>query len=375
MKAKFALLARVSGQYLSVEFHKGVPIPPAGASSYYVRFSADGVRHTKPLGRDLQAAHLEIQNMELGREYQKRGLAVPVTFVIKEKSLPIHAQKYLAEIKGNQARTTYTAYAFGIASFLAFCGRSNLDAVSRADMLDFKNFLRSEGYSERTVFNQFSCVLVFLKWAGMPVTLKRGDWPKPDTRDPQEYSEEEIRAILVCAGVTDRLLVNSLACSGMRSSELQHLTYGDIDFHSNIWTVRPKAGWKTKTKNAQREIPIPGWLNLQIAEHMKNLKQTKADTVFVTQDGKPLNNKQVIRKIKTLAKLAKLTGRVDVHKFRSTAISRWLRAGNGITDIMRWVGHSDPTTIMHYAAKANLRRPEVHERATAAFASFAGVGD
>lgn len=375
MKAKFVLLARVSGQYVNVDFRNGNPVPPPGASSYYVRFSAHGARHTKPLGHDFQTAVLEVKNLTLGREAQKLGLAAPPTLIIKEKSLAIRAQKYLAEIEANKAHATYVAYAFAVTKFLAFCERSKLDAVTRADMLEFKHSLRKEYDSERSVFNHFTVAVVFLKWAEMPVTLKAGDWPKPNLRDPEEYFEEQIAALLTHANSSERLLVNALACSGVRSGELQHLTYGDVDFRYSNWTIRPKVGWKTKTENAKRDIPIPAWLNAQIAERMKDLKKTNTDTIFFRASGKPYEGDGLLRVIKNLGKRAGLTGRVDVHKFRSTAISRWLRAGNSVTDIMRWVGHSNPATIMHYAAKANLRRPEVHERATSAFASFAGVGD
>jgi len=42
---------------------------------------------------------------------------------------------------------------------------------------------------------------------------------------------------------------------------------------------------------------------------------------------------------------------------------------------MKWVGHNHPTTILRYAAKVNVRNPEVHNRATRAFAQFEGIGD
>lgn len=375
MKAKFALLARVSGQYLSVEFHKGVPIAPAGASSYYVRFSVDGVRHTKPLGKDLQTAHLEIQNLELGREYQKRGLPAPLTLIARENSLAIRAQEYLAEVRANKEPGTWTSYTQSMNYFLSFCKRSTLQTITRADLLDFKNYLREEGYSERTVFNHFGNVVIFLKWAGTPVLLKRGDRPDMDEHDPEEYSGEELNAMLQHATREDRLVVNLLLCSGMRSGELAHLTYKDVDFRFNILTVCQKDGWKTKTKTSRREIPIPPWLAQQLKERKENFKRHPGDPVFVRPSGRPYNNQSLLDLVQRVARPVEVAGKIKVHKFRSTYITRCLRAGMSVPDVMRLVGHVNPETMMRYAAKANLRRPEVHERATSAFASFAGVGD
>jgi integrase len=66
---------------------------------------------------------------------------------------------------------------------------------------------------------------------------------------------------------------------------------------------------------------------------------------------------------------------VDDHKFRSTAITRWLRDGVAPQDVMVWVGHVSLETILRYAAKVNVRRAETLKKATKTFAQFANVGD
>jgi integrase len=70
-----------------------------------------------------------------------------------------------------------------------------------------------------------------------------------------------------------------------------------------------------------------------------------------------------------------VTGRVDNHKFRSTAITRWLRNGSTVPEVMAYVGHVNPVTIMRYAAKVNLQKRENREKATQPFSKFAMVGD
>jgi len=55
-------------------------------------------------------------------------------------------------------------------------------------------------------------------------------------------------------------------------------------------------------------------------------------------------NAHLLRIVKRVGKRAGLTGiRVDDHRFRSTAITRWLREGNSVPDVMAWVGHKSPT--------------------------------
>jgi integrase len=65
---------------------------------------------------------------------------------------------------------------------------------------------------------------------------------------------------------------------------------------------------------------------------------------------------------------------VDDHKFRSTAITRWLREGNSPQDVMAWVGHKSLATILRYAAKVKLEKPETQQKAHSLFARFANIG-
>ena len=132
--------------------------------------------------------------------------------------------------------------------------------MKRQDLLDLKLHLRNEKLSERSIYNNFLNVMVFLKWAGVNAGVKKNDWPAKPEREPEEYSDEELVALLNAAdnnenlkskhsrGVgklphwgSERLLLNSFLCSALRSGEMAHLTYGDIDFKHSVWTVAPSA--------------------------------------------------------------------------------------------------------------------------------------
>src|SRR5262249_15807489 len=151
-------------------------------------------------------------------------------------------------------------------------------------------------------------------------------------------------------------------------------TYGDIDFKHSVWTVQPKATWNTKTEESQRDVPVPQWLTEKIEERMQTSGRSKKNLIFFNTKGEP--DKHILRVVKRVAKRAGLSDtRVDDHKFRSTAITRWLRKGNTVPDVMSWVGHVDPETILRYAAKVKVREAATLQRASEAFANFAGVGD
>lgn len=78
MRAKFTLIRRVAGRFLTVPFREGVPVAPESGGSYYARFTEDGKRHCKPLGNELGGALAAIRKLELMREYNVRGLPAPL---------------------------------------------------------------------------------------------------------------------------------------------------------------------------------------------------------------------------------------------------------------------------------------------------------
>jgi integrase len=83
----------------------------------------------------------------------------------------------------------------------------------------------------------------------------------------------------------------------------------------------------------------------------------------------------LLRITQRIAELAGIEGRVDNHKFRATAITTWLRNGIAVPDVMDWVGHKSPDTILLYYAKVKLEEKEHRQKATQAFDRFSAVGD
>jgi integrase len=377
MKAKFTLLARSGQKFSAVEVKRGKFVEPPGSPRYYVRYTdKEGKRQVQSLGTNFAAACADIQSMEIAREYVRRGIEPPDALAAKESSLADRIAEYLEEIKNNKARKTWQAYSNSLGFFKASVNKSRVQGVVRADMLAFKSYLRDKAeLSHRSVYNNFLNVIVFLKWAGVKFDprLTLADWPPKPEREPEEYTDEEINLMLNAASGEERLILNSFLCTALRSGELAHLTYGDIDFKYSIWTVQPKLDWTTKTEESQRDVPAPVWLTQKIAGRMKDTNSQRDALIFPNLKGKA--DLHLLRIVKRVAKVAKIEGRVDDHKFRSTCITRWLRDGKTVPEVMRWVGHVDPNTLLRYAAKANIRDAQVHKSATAAFERFSGVGD
>jgi integrase len=339
---------------------------------------------SEPIYRTIAAAR-EAANADSGKTPAQASIPGSVV-----GGLAIQIDKYLSEIQANKSHKTYLAYANSLVLFRESCRKSDVGDVNRSDILNFKLYLTNrklddgERISPRACFNNFLNVSVFFKWAGrsfISMGTKKSDWfPKPE-REPEAYTEEEMNALFKAANDNERLVLKSFLNSGFRSGELAHLTYSDIDAQYSIWKVRPKTlvlsdgrrEWKPKTQESQREVAVHPNITKKIMARKKALGASDNDLIFPNREGNPDNH--LLRIVKRVAKKAKVTGRVDDHKFRSTAITLWLQDGNTVPDVMRWVGHVDPKTILRYAEKVNLRKDETRKRTMKTFDAFATMGD
>jgi integrase len=349
-----------------------------GGRGFQFRYR-DG-RYSEPIYKTVEEART-MANADSGKVATQVAAAAGIV-----GSLGDMIDKFLAEVQANKARKTHLSYANSLKMFRESCRKSAINAVDRSDVMAFKlylkNYTQNDGtkLSARSLFNNFLNTAVFFKWAKRSfksMGVNKGDWfPKPE-REPEAYSTEELKSLFEAADADQRLLLKSFLNTGFRSGEIAHLTYGDIDVRHSIWTVRAKTlngrEWKPKTADSEREVAVDPELTKKIMARKAAAKATDDMLVFPNRDGSP--DHHLLRIVKRVAAKAGVTGRVDDHKFRSTAITLWLDAGHKVPDVMAWVGHVDPKTILRYAAKVNLRKAENRAKITGAFKQFSAMGD
>jgi len=357
---------------------------------FYIREQHNGdTTWTRLQARTLTDAKAEAQKAQAVREAVAKGVEIAAPDNENKERLPSKVAAYLAEIESNKSIATWNAYRRSTELFLESCKKLNVGDVGRTDMLHFKTYLKRQDFSGRTIYNHFLNITIFFVWAkGEEDTLglNENDWPEKPERDPEAYNEEEIKLLLEMAAKTlrglerekdekkdDRLLINAFLNSGLRDGELSHLTYGDIDVKHSLWKVRAKEAHNLKTKGSKRDVPVGEWLTAKVMERRKSDGRQETDLIFPSSSGGV--DTHLIRVTQRIAKLAGVTGRVDNHKFRATAITKWLRDGNTIFDVMKWVGHTSTATLERYAEKLKLEDAANRRKATRSFDRYATVGD
>jgi integrase len=341
--------------------------------------------------QDAKVEALDIQNI---LSAATAGLAVKEAEAITEgDTLKGTITEYLDEIEVNKARKSWLAYKNSLENFFSdFCKKRFVRDVNRKDMIEFKKYLQDkEGVSPRSVYNHFLNTMIFFKWAKHNMEVKggeKGDWPPKPERDADAYTDDEIKKLMRAADTengerikkngkevwAERLVLFSFLLSGLRSGELSHLTYGDIDEDTSVWKVQEKDGWNPKTKSGKRDVAVDPWLTEKILEHKNGFRDT--DFVFSQLRDATKPDHHLLRIVKKVAKRAGLTGRFDDHKFRSTWITNQLRTKkNTDLDIAKWAGHGDTNTLKRYYKMLSFEDAASRAKATAANSKYAGMGD
>jgi integrase len=366
-------LAFVPGQ-------RGALVAAAELPPFYVRDQRGGKQWIRLEARTLQEAKTEAAQQQHVLQARANGVDVVSASGDSTERLTSKVDAYLAEIEANRARKSWLAYKNTLENFfLKSCHKLRLAEINRQDILAFKTFLKNKEIADRSIYNHFLNVMIFLKWAGHKVDIskKKGDWPDKAERVVEAYTNEELEKLFRAADHDERLLLKALLFSGFREGEIAHLTYRDIDATNSLWKVQKKKDWEPKTKASQRQVPVPEPLTNNIMERMRKGKRQLDDLVFPQKLHPDKADGHLLKIVKRVAKRAKFTDiRVDQHKFRATYITlQLLNPKNPQLDVTKWVGHKDTKMLSRYYEAANLRNKDTFARATESFNGFIKSGD
>lgn len=137
---------------------------------------------------------------------------------------------------------------------------------------------------------------------------------------------------------------------GLRVGETLALRIGDIDLRKNIVRVTKTLtkdrdehvimGGTTKTYAGIREIPIPDFIRDSIMEQMVLAENNPDKQLFISQNGKLIDGKNVNRQLKKRLAVLGITG-ITTHSLRHTFGTRCVEAGMREVALQRLMGHTD----------------------------------
>lgn len=141
-----------------------------------------------------------------------------------------------------------------------------------------------------------------------------------------------------------KVLIKTLANSGIRVSELKYLTVESVQ--QNECTIY--------SKGKIRVIYIPNHLRKELLDYCK--KQTiEQGSIFVNKEGKPLNRVTIWRKIKKAAKISDIPEtKAFPHNFRHLYAVTFYQKNKDVNLLASLLGHSNINTTRIYLQEDEL---------------------
>lgn len=198
------------------------------------------------------------------------------------------------------------------------------------------------------------------------VTRLRG--PKIVERRADPLPTEEARRLLAAipaytlAGQRDRVLFRLFLESGLRISEMLHLTVAHCRLDLPALIVRHGKNDK------DRVVPLTADMADALRHYLDSIRPALArrsspPTVWLAHTGRAMAATTLRDRLRYYARLAGLEGRrIHPHKLRATFATRLDQAGTNVTVIQELMGHSDIKTTAHYVGVAGREMREAIDR-------------
>jgi integrase/recombinase XerD len=243
-----------------------------------------------------------------------------------------------------------------------------IDQLATSRVLNsYVEFLRGQGYSNKTLSNRMGFVFSLLKANGVETPSKLIKLPKVQRTRTKAYGAEELSKLFAAMTPEEYLRYLFFLRTGCREQEVQYATWKDLDLKGLRFTVsgEGKSDVEFLPKNhEERQVPLTTELGALLYAYKKHAVSDR--WVFTNEDGKPEGH--FLRKFKAIAKRAGLNcgqckvaireGRYDnrhevevtcktrpvceehyLHRLRKTAATNWLRSGFDLMKIKNWLGH------------------------------------
>lgn len=275
---------------------------------------------------------------------------------------------YLSVEKG-LSRNTVNAYATDLKKHLLFMKEKGQEPVKagKADILNFLELLRSDGYSISTVCRYISSIKALYKFLLLEKLIQDDptenlQTPKKWERVPKALSVSDVKDLLNATfspktALRDSSMLELLYSSGLRVSELVNIKLGDIHFDAGFIRVLGKG-------SKERIVPV----NLRALAKIKNysekerpaiLKKKQSLYLFVTRTGRSMTRQRFWQTLKAIGKQSGIE--LSPHTIRHCFATHLLEGGADLRSLQKMLGHSDISTTQIYTKVTTDRIKKVYK--------------
>lgn len=275
-----------------------------------------------------------------------------MTYTITPEKIHLFLQLLREE---ERSAGTIENYQRHIKAFAAWAGEAD---VTRELAAKWKAHLLSRGYAPGTVnamlvpLNRF---FSFLGWHGCRVKSLRIQ-RRMFRENRRELTRSEYARLLSAARSQGRerlaLLMESICATGIRVSEVEHLT---------VEAVRAGRA-EISLKGKIRTILIPSRLRKKLLQ-FAHKEKTASGAIFRTKSGRPISRKQIWAEMKSLCRAAGVMAtKVFPHNLRHLFARAFYQVSHDIAKLADVLGHSSIETTRIYLISTSTEHERQLER-------------
>lgn len=292
--------------------------------------------------------------------------------------------RYLRHLKleRNMAGNTLTAYGRDLRRFAHYLddqhGVEDIAEVDRDLLHEYLADLHADGLQPRSIVRHLSTLRNFCAWL-----LDRGlvrdnpaallDTPKWNPGLPEVLSRDEIERLLAVPGsgsdraIRDTAMLQTLYATGLRVSELVHLTLNDLDLERGLLRCLGKG-------RKERLVPIGEVARAGLVAYLSEARPQlvksgqrgrrgpQPQALFVTSQCKAMTRQGFWKLVKRYAQQAGIDKPISPHKLRHSFATHLLAGGADLRAVQVLLGHADIGTTQIYTHVQRDRLREVYDR-------------
>ena len=263
----------------------------------------------------------------------------------------------------NRSAATVRAYQTDIQQFISFLHANNVSiltpaAVEKVDVVEYLSSLAKRELTGIARARKMSAIREYFRFLeGIGVITKSPttgiETPKRERNGRQVLRSDEYTKMLSLAGANPRdyAILQVFLQTGIRVSELAHLTTEDIDFIKPAITVRGKG-------SVEREIALEKKGIHALKSYLAVRGEHFTKRVFLNYQGEPISERGIRKLVVKYRREAGITKKASCHTLRHTFATCKAEKGVPAYQLQQWLGHANLNTTQIYIhlGKQNARK-------------------
>lgn len=276
-------------------------------------------------------------------------------------------ETYLLLEKGLSENTTIN-YIRDLQQFFTYM-KKDIGEIEEQDIIHYLKYL-NEHYATSSIVRKMVTLRQFFLYLKKNKMIEHNimaniDMPKSQKHLPQTVSLESVTKVLHTidqsspAGKRDYLMLLLSVASGVRVSELIHLTTNDFNYKVKRIRVVGKG-------NKERLVPLDAKTCDLLEDYIHHERQVYDKLgnkeIFLNHFGKMISREEFYNILQKYACEAGISEHLSPHKLRHTFATTLLDGDADLRSIQELLGHSDIATTTIYTHVANEKIVEDYKR-------------